>query len=367
MHPSNSFPSRSLASTQSFSISSPPTVTDLSQIYILDISLTASNFFATYPPQTPSNFTTTKSHTPVMDISSEKIFTTPSSLVSITSQTNTSAGFCHTSDKKNVKPNCSFKRQHDVLSIRKVLKRCRGTPNLATSSWSVEEGYEPNGSATLVDFDGSINSIAEQSPNVLFIVETKLSSNNVTRFKQSLNFYNGLEAPIVGLKGGLMLLWKDDVDVTLQHYGDTFFDYFMAVADGGLSFYFTGFYGAPDSQNKSAFWLLLKRFAEVTSQNPWLVIGDFNEILSNFNKSGGLLRNEDEINPKSHHLHTPSRIYLSLPLFTARGSGVTTTRSRWPSPKYGGPNRPHPKACNTWKPEWRWFPPFVRTPSKRTS
>ncbi|XP_060969998.1 uncharacterized protein LOC133037169 [Cannabis sativa] len=136
--------------------------------------------------------------------------------------------------------------------------------------------------------------VQQQSPHVLFLMETKLGANSITRLRQSLHYPNGLESPRVGLSGGLMLLWSEDVDVNLLNFGPTFFDCYM-VFKGCPSFHFTGFYGAPDVANRSTSWTLFKRFGDVAPLQPWLAIGDFNEILSNNDKFGGALRPESQM------------------------------------------------------------------------
>uniref|UniRef100_A0A803PZC4 Endonuclease/exonuclease/phosphatase domain-containing protein n=1 Tax=Cannabis sativa TaxID=3483 RepID=A0A803PZC4_CANSA len=137
--------------------------------------------------------------------------------------------------------------------------------------------------------------VSQQSPHVLFLMETRLNNNSLSRFRQSLNFSHGLEVPRLGLSGGLMLLWKDDIDVKLNNIGSCFFDCYM-TSNAGQQFHFSAFYGSPTVQNRSDSWTLLRRLADVAPLQPWLVIGDFNEILSNQNKSGGTLRSESQMN-----------------------------------------------------------------------
>ncbi|XP_060974707.1 uncharacterized protein LOC133039776 [Cannabis sativa] len=136
--------------------------------------------------------------------------------------------------------------------------------------------------------------VQQQSPQVLFLMETKLPINSVSRFRQSLLFSNGLESPRLGLSGGLMLLWKDDIDISLLNFGPNFFDCYLKMNDSP-TFHLTCFYGAPEAHNRSASWTLLQRLADVAPHLPWFVIGDFNEILFNSNKSGGSLRSESQM------------------------------------------------------------------------
>ncbi|XP_060969466.1 uncharacterized protein LOC133036753 [Cannabis sativa] len=136
--------------------------------------------------------------------------------------------------------------------------------------------------------------VQQQTPHVLFLMETKLACNVVSRFRQSLKFNNGLKVPRVGLSGGLMLLWKDNVDVTLLNFNANLFDCYMKC-DTGPTWHFSAFYGAPETQNRIHTWTLLERCKDVAPLMPWLVIGDFNEILSNQNKLGGALRSEAQM------------------------------------------------------------------------
>ncbi|XP_030497715.2 uncharacterized protein LOC115713373 [Cannabis sativa] len=137
--------------------------------------------------------------------------------------------------------------------------------------------------------------VSQQSPHVLFLIETRLNNNSLLRIRQSLNFSHGSEAPRIGLSGGLMLLWKDEIDVNLNTFGSYFFDCFMTTLIG-QHFHFTTFYGSPVVQNRSDSWTLLRRLADVAPLQPWLIIGYFNEILSNRNKSRGTLCSKSQMN-----------------------------------------------------------------------
>ncbi|KAL5854197.1 hypothetical protein ACOSQ4_003999 [Xanthoceras sorbifolium] len=60
------------------------------------------------------------------------------------------------------------------------------------------------------------------------------------------------------------------------------------------SWRFTGFYGDPNATNRSHSWSLIRRLAGL-SNLPWLIGGDFNEILRWEEKSGGLFRSHKAI------------------------------------------------------------------------
>uniref|UniRef100_A0A803PNH7 Reverse transcriptase domain-containing protein n=1 Tax=Cannabis sativa TaxID=3483 RepID=A0A803PNH7_CANSA len=173
--------------------------------------------------------------------------------------------------------------------------------------------------------------VKQQSPHILFLMETKLPQNSISRFRQTLNFANGLESPRSGLGGGLLLLWHQNIDVTLLNFGKTFFDCYVK-ADNEATFHLTAFYGAPEAQNKPDSWMLLQRLADVSPSLPWLVIGDFNEILSNENTSGGCLRNErhmEAFRKTLDHCKLHETVFEGDPFTWIKNrSGVSTIKSR---------------------------------------
>lgn len=52
-----------------------------------------------------------------------------------------------------------------------------------------------------------------------------------------------------------------------------------------------GFYGAPEENNRHKSWDLLRRL-NTSSHMPWMVVGNFNEIMFSFEKKGGRIHNE---------------------------------------------------------------------------
>lgn len=58
-----------------------------------------------------------------------------------------------------------------------------------------------------------------------------------------------------------------------------------------MKWYFIGVYGPPEVENQKPFWNLL-RFLKQRDMGPWLVLGDFNEILAQKEKYGGRLHPE---------------------------------------------------------------------------
>uniref|UniRef100_A0A803NU77 Reverse transcriptase domain-containing protein n=1 Tax=Cannabis sativa TaxID=3483 RepID=A0A803NU77_CANSA len=110
----------------------------------------------------------------------------------------------------------------------------------------------------------------------------------------ALKFPNGIEVPRVGLSGGILFLSKSNVNVSILNYGKNFVDCYLGFVDGP-SCHFSGFYGAPCASQRHFTWELLNKLKDTAPLFPWLVMGDFNEILSNHDKLGGPLRDEHQI------------------------------------------------------------------------
>lgn len=86
--------------------------------------------------------------------------------------------------------------------------------------------------------------------------------------------------------GGLALCWKEGTKVDMQTYSQTHID---ALVDGGPEigwWHLTGFYGDPNTANRAESWAKLKHL-HGTSTLPWLVIGNFNEIMGLSKKERG--------------------------------------------------------------------------------
>ncbi|KAA3489992.1 reverse transcriptase [Gossypium australe] len=90
-------------------------------------------------------------------------------------------------------------------------------------------------------------------------METKLSTKRMEMVRLKCGFENGIEA-------GAIEVWR-----------------------------LTGFYGNPDGRGRSASWDLLRQLSH-DQTTSWVVLGDFNEITSSFEKKGGRLRSERKMN-----------------------------------------------------------------------
>ncbi|KAM6587586.1 hypothetical protein CsatA_010191 [Cannabis sativa] len=129
--------------------------------------------------------------------------------------------------------------------------------------------------------------VSSCNPSLLFVMESRLVKNAINHVKIKLHFDSGLEIPRVGRSGGLLLLWTNDVTVTLRSQSISHFDCYVSCAITNVSFHLTCFYGAPTVSQRPHTWQLLKRIGRDNPNIPWLIIGDFNAFLFSHDKQGG--------------------------------------------------------------------------------
>lgn len=91
-----------------------------------------------------------------------------------------------------------------------------------------------------------------------------------------------------GASGGLLLTWRSPVVIETLNIEKNFID---AVVGGATDekWRLTGFYGEPKWEDKHLSWSYL-RDLHSRMNIPWVVIGDFNEILYSHEKEGGARR-----------------------------------------------------------------------------
>ncbi|XP_074295385.1 uncharacterized protein LOC141623208 [Silene latifolia] len=131
---------------------------------------------------------------------------------------------------------------------------------------------------------GLRNLIRREAPIVLFLCETKLSGSEWCNISRSLDGYDGLSVDSVGRSGGLALLWQKGVRCRLRSMSVHYMDVDLEI--GEAKWRFTGFYGWPAVQDRHLSWQQLRLLAAAGS-DPWLCMGDFNEILYATEMRGG--------------------------------------------------------------------------------
>ncbi|KAL4297791.1 hypothetical protein GQ457_12G013530 [Hibiscus cannabinus] len=126
--------------------------------------------------------------------------------------------------------------------------------------------------------------VAEHTPALVFLCETRLCHSSSSRIKASLGMEGCFTVDFGNGCNGLMLLWNNAINVTLLSYSATHIDATVDSPSG--SFRFTGFHGYYIESMKHLNWSLFDTLRQASSL-PWLIGGDFNELLCHSEKEGG--------------------------------------------------------------------------------
>ncbi|KAL6176485.1 hypothetical protein ACLB2K_053118 [Fragaria x ananassa] len=142
--------------------------------------------------------------------------------------------------------------------------------------------------------------IWQKKPSVVFPSETKIQDRSyLNALHLQLGLPNGVVVYSEGQSGGVALFWEDGLDIIILSKSSNPIDVEVFTVDGsGIRWRLTGFYGYPAATDRHLSWDLLRELADHSSL-PWVIIGDFNEIVLDSEKDGGVPRNSTQMN-RSH-------------------------------------------------------------------
>ena len=128
--------------------------------------------------------------------------------------------------------------------------------------------------------------VRSKGPIVLFLMETKLSVQEMIPIRDKLGYCSMLSVPSMRRSRGLALLWKDEVTVATQTCSLNHIDV-KSTCSLQVEWRLIGVYGHPKEQRKKEIWALLRHLHSRASM-PWVCFGNFNELLASDEKSGGV-------------------------------------------------------------------------------
>ncbi|KAI9115445.1 hypothetical protein K1719_013764 [Acacia pycnantha] len=123
-------------------------------------------------------------------------------------------------------------------------------------------------------------------PSLLILVETKSENESQFHCLQKLGFDELAFVPSVSRSGGLIAVWNSSqISVSILRLERKFI-HLRCSPSGLASFLLTAVYSIPSPIFKDYLWQDLKTLSMATS-DPWVVIGDFNDILTLRERTGG--------------------------------------------------------------------------------
>ncbi|KAK4252603.1 hypothetical protein QN277_014354 [Acacia crassicarpa] len=123
-------------------------------------------------------------------------------------------------------------------------------------------------------------------PSIIFLMETKINSVKGKRIMWKCGFNCDLFVEPCGLAGGLAVWWKDDMSVSVLYKSKNIVHTVIEARNCHVPKYVTFVYGPPKERERRAVWDILRSLA-LNVKESWLVVGDFNDILSQAEKERG--------------------------------------------------------------------------------
>uniref|UniRef100_A0A5B7A8Z2 Endonuclease/exonuclease/phosphatase domain-containing protein n=1 Tax=Davidia involucrata TaxID=16924 RepID=A0A5B7A8Z2_DAVIN len=124
--------------------------------------------------------------------------------------------------------------------------------------------------------------VREEAPKILFLSETKSDKTRMEYIKQHVGFANGVYVESEGRSGGLGLLWKEGLVISLRSFSKNNIDA-VVEESANKGWRITDFYSHPETPQRADSWNLL-RCLKGQIDLPWLCLGDFNEIVCSSEK-----------------------------------------------------------------------------------
>nr|POE89502.1 hypothetical protein CFP56_43297 [Quercus suber] len=153
--------------------------------------------------------------------------------------------------------------------------------------------------------------IREESPDVVFIAESKSKSRRIEKIFSSIGFVDKFCVDPAGKSRGLAIFWEAGVDLE-SVYSDKNVIASLVYFDPPSSLWlFLLIYGPPHINGRARFWKCLEDLVSAFV-GPWLVMGDFNCVDSNLDKRGGRYLGEAGVK----HLATPTSDHAPVILDT---------------------------------------------------
>nr|XP_011470317.1 PREDICTED: uncharacterized protein LOC105353179 [Fragaria vesca subsp. vesca] len=122
--------------------------------------------------------------------------------------------------------------------------------------------------------------------DILFICEPRIQFMGAKKCLLSLGFTDFEVREAAGFSGGIWLLWNKN-KVTVEFVDSTFQSISVKVSWLGSSpWLLSGIYASPCNTARGTLWSYLDSLAARIGL-PWLLLGDFNELLSFADKIGG--------------------------------------------------------------------------------
>jgi hypothetical protein len=122
------------------------------------------------------------------------------------------------------------------------------------------------------------------NPDAIFLSETLVHINKIEEFRYMLGYDYCFAPDRVGRGGGIALFWRKTINCTIVNYSSNHINA-KIEENNNNSWLLTGFYGYPEGGRRRDSWNFIRQLAGSTNL-PWCIFGDFNDILHAQEKKG---------------------------------------------------------------------------------
>ena len=124
-------------------------------------------------------------------------------------------------------------------------------------------------------------------PSIMVITETRVGGDKAEKIIEDLSFDGSIVTDTIRYAKGLWILWKmEDVEVILLSATEQEIHPTVKVHSSNLSWLISAIYASPRIVERKIHWNNLKIVSQLHNL-PCLMLGDFNEVLSEDDKFGG--------------------------------------------------------------------------------
>lgn len=160
--------------------------------------------------------------------------------------------------------------------------------NLNCLSWNCRGG---GNAITIRDLESLTKA---NDSRIVFLCETRQREERMRRHCRRLGLRGFTGVSSNGNSGGLALYWDDSLFVEVQDTSDRYIDAHVRVSPEDPLWRLTCVYGEPKAENRHHMWSKLQELKQ-KSNLPWLIVGDFNEALWQFEHFSTIPRPENQM------------------------------------------------------------------------
>ena len=132
--------------------------------------------------------------------------------------------------------------------------------------------------------------VNKNKPDIIFLSETKVSVNVACKPLVNLGFSSFVGTDAINSGGGTTIAWLPFFSVEILELSPHVCHCKVSRLGNSFSCYLSFVYGPPNSSDHHLLWDWFQ-YISITTNLPWLIVGDFNQIYSFKDKSNSKGKN----------------------------------------------------------------------------